>query len=297
MRRVGLLITALLLVAGCGSAQQSAPTPAGGSSASSSDPSSTAAASPTPQTFGRYVALGDSYSAAPGNPKTEQDDKCLRSDHDYPHLLAARLGVTKLVDVTCTGAATKDLTGRQYAWVPPQFDALTADTDLVTIGIGGNDLKLVNAIGSCFAIGGGSAGGPCLSSVAADAPKQLPSVGRALVTALGEIHRQAPQAKILLVGYPQMLPTSGTCPAVPLAASDYRYLATLLHGLDEQLESAAQKGGATFVDVEKVTAGHDVCAKVPWINGAQDAPDAIAIHPFPAEQKAVAATLSRLLGR
>lgn len=292
-RTVLVVVIGLLLVAGCGSSPSTQPTPSTHSTPAT-QPTQRSSSAPT---FGTYVALGDSYSAAPGNPTTEQDDKCLRSDHDYPHLLAARLGVSRLVDVTCTGAATKDLTGRQYAGVSPQFDALTADTDLVTIGIGGNDLQLVNALASCFALAGGSSGGPCLSGVAADAPAKLPDVGRALVTALGEIHAQAPRARILLVGYPQMLPSSGTCPAVPLAASDYRYLASLLHRLNEQLASAAEQTGATYVDVEKVTAGHDVCAKDPWINGAEDAPDAIAIHPFPAEQTAVASAITHLLGR
>ena len=71
MRRA-VLAMVLLAVAGCGTAVktsgESGPTLGGG-----------------------YVALGDSYTAAPGVPTTDQS-LCQQSDHDYPHLLAAQVG-------------------------------------------------------------------------------------------------------------------------------------------------------------------------------------------------------------
>lgn len=47
-----------------------------------------------------------------------------------------------LVDVSCGGATTAHILG---AWseLAPQIDAVTSDTKLVTVTIGGNDLNYV----------------------------------------------------------------------------------------------------------------------------------------------------------
>jgi hypothetical protein len=63
-----------------------------------------------------------------------------------------------LTDVTCGGATTAHILG---AWneLPPQVDALTSDTALVTITIGGNDIGYIGGLiaGSCGAGGATSA--------------------------------------------------------------------------------------------------------------------------------------------
>ncbi len=86
-----------------------------------------------------YAALGDSYSAASGVlPVDLTSPLCLRSTANYPHVIAARTAA-RLTDVTCGAAQTKDFTEAQYPGVAPQADAVTADTDLVTLTIGGNE--------------------------------------------------------------------------------------------------------------------------------------------------------------
>ena len=63
---------------------------------------------PPPQS---YVALGDSYTAGPLIPLQETDPLgCLRSDHNYPHLVAAALSVSDFRDPSCSGAETDDMT-------------------------------------------------------------------------------------------------------------------------------------------------------------------------------------------
>ena len=88
----------------------------------------------------RYVALGDSYSAASGvlPPDPTAPPQCLRSTRNYPHVIAARVDV-RLRDVTCGAAETGDYFEEQYDGVAPQLDALTRRTRLVTMTIGGND--------------------------------------------------------------------------------------------------------------------------------------------------------------
>ena len=67
----------------------------------------TGAASPQEPDVRRYVSLGDSYAAGPLiPPQTSLPVGCLRSDRNYPSLLAATLGAAEHVDVSCSGATT-----------------------------------------------------------------------------------------------------------------------------------------------------------------------------------------------
>ena len=103
----------------------------------------------------RYVALGDSYSAASGvlPPDPSAPPQCLRSLLNYPHVIAGRTGA-QLTDVTCGAAETKDFFASQYPGVAPQLDALTPDTQLVTMTIGGNDSGVfIDTILECGAAG------------------------------------------------------------------------------------------------------------------------------------------------
>jgi lysophospholipase L1-like esterase len=99
----------------------------------------------------RYVGLGDSYSAASGvlPPDPTAHPMCLRSTSNYPHLIAGAIGA-QLTDVTCGGADTGDFFAPQYDGVPAQLDAVTADADLVTMTIGGNDSGVfINSLMRC----------------------------------------------------------------------------------------------------------------------------------------------------
>src|SRR3954471_8140218 len=92
-----------------------------------------------------YVALGDSYTAAPANAVQDNSPPgCYRSDHNYPHLVAPHLHLAAFRDVSCSGAQTKDMTSPQSVSPspnpPPQFRALDGSTRAVTITISGNDI-------------------------------------------------------------------------------------------------------------------------------------------------------------
>jgi lysophospholipase L1-like esterase len=270
----------------------------------------TAGSAPATETAKRatYVALGDSYTAAPGVPQTEQQSGCLRSNGNYPTLLAHQLHM-KFVDVSCVGATTAALTGAQSAdghVLRAQFAALDRHTSLVTLGIGGNDLELFRtAIGTCgqFALDHPK-GSPCRDYYEADGKKNNPlldkvgRIGGRVTKALKEIHRRAPNARVVLVGYPQPVPAHGTCRILPLAAGDYPFARSILSALDAALEKAAAKGRAIYIDMEKASRGHDVCAGADaWVNGVNtDIARALAFHPFAAEQQAVADLIMAKLG-
>src|SRR5262245_24578488 len=80
-----------------------------------------------------YVALGDSYSAGVGAGSYESDSgSCRRSDNAYPKLWANNRSPVSFKFVACSGARTDNV-------LNSQLSALTPDTTLVTITVGGND--------------------------------------------------------------------------------------------------------------------------------------------------------------
>src|SRR5690242_9534331 len=113
----------------------------------------------------RYVALGDSYSAASGvlPPDLTAPPECLRSELNYPKVIARQIAA-QLTDVTCGAAQTSHFFTSQYSNVPPQLDALSSQTQLVTMTIGGNDSNVfIDAIVDCGSAGTLSLGqgSPC----------------------------------------------------------------------------------------------------------------------------------------
>ena len=110
---------------------------------------------------------------------------------------------------------------------------------------------------------------------------------------------RAPQARVVLVGYPQLVPAEGSCPdLLPLAEGDLPFARTVNRGLADALENAAEAAEVEYVDTFALSRGHDICADEPWVNGQVNDPErALAFHPFAAGQEAVADELLRLLAQ
>jgi lysophospholipase L1-like esterase len=245
-----------------------------------------------------YAALGDSYTSGPLIPTQLFDPfGCLRSDHDYPHLAAQALGMS-LHDVSCSGAGTRELSVPQAVQGgpnPPQLDALDPSTRLVTLQIGGNDIGFTDIIRSCIAVV--PLGSPCQDHYTAGGPDQLS--GRIAATAprvaaaLAEIHRRAPDARVLVVGYPAILPEAGVgCwPMLPLAWADVAWLRGKEKELDGMLASVAASGGATYVDTYAPSVGHDACELpgVRWVEPLAPVAAAAPVHPNAIGMQAMAA--------
>ncbi|MEV7774726.1 SGNH/GDSL hydrolase family protein [Kitasatospora sp. NPDC086791] len=269
------------------------------------------AATPAPK---HYVALGDSYAAGAGVPG-QSAGLCLRSDRNYGHLVAAALKAGAYTDVTCSAAKIKAMTQPQYDLFlkvnDPQLDALTPDTDLVTLGIGGNDLGtsdlgIGDVIATCVA---GAVvnplGTPCQDVYnhghwdwsswswqygEDDLADRIDAARPQLADALRRIHAKAPRAKVLLVGYPSVLPADGSSCVLrqPLAPRDVPYLYRTLGALNAMLESTAAANGAVYVDTRTPTAGHDACSDDRWIEGALPGSPAVPFHPNATGEKAMA---------
>src|SRR5438105_2387843 len=165
-----------------------------------------------------YMALGDSYPSGEGNgpydPGTDASffaDGCRRSAVAYPRVLRVR-DTLRVTHVACSRATISSLTTAQFRGQAPQLDALTPRTGLVTVEIGANDTGAVDMLASCLAA---PAACQLLDSTI---EARVAALGAPLTEALREAHRRARQARILVVGYPQILPVAdcidGMC--VPL---------------------------------------------------------------------------------
>lgn len=175
--------------------------------------------------------------------------------------------------------------------------------DVVTIGMGGNDEGLFQQlIRRCPDLRAQDpTGAPCQAAMTAGGGDRLLSIldrtGTRLTKALQQIHAKAPRAKVLVVGYPEIVAPGKVCRQLPLAAGDYAYAAKINRALTDMVRSAARATDSTYVDIFRASRGHDVCAKDPWVNGpVNDQKRAAAFHPFAKEQEAVSGLIVSALG-
>ncbi|MFI5885683.1 SGNH/GDSL hydrolase family protein [Streptomyces sp. NPDC051554] len=167
---------------------------------------------PASEPHAKYVAMGDSFSSGEGNPSFEagsatSTDKCHRSPVAYPRLLNSSLNLGAMAFVACSGAKTSNVLhggSADGAWgESPQIDALSDDTEVVTITIGGNDVGFkafatACTIGSCdFAT---TAYSDIHGKIVNDLPGELADVYAAIDGATSST------ADIYVVGYPQIAP-------------------------------------------------------------------------------------------
>ncbi|WP_372408561.1 SGNH/GDSL hydrolase family protein [Streptomyces luteireticuli] len=257
---------------------------------------------------GPYVALGDSYAAGAGIPAAS-GGLCLRSDHNYGHLLAADLRTSAYRDVTCAGAKVSALSAAQTdAGIPvngPQLDAVSRETGLVTLTVGGNDLGtsdlgFVDAVALCTALAPTNPfGAPCRDHYKDTLGTRLDAAAPRLTQALRTIRERAPHARVLVVGYPSVIPADAKrcLGKLPVTTGDITYLRSVLGELNSMVSRAATAGGATYVDTLGPTEGHDGCSAEPWIESLLPASPTLPLHPNTTGERVMADAVLRTLGR
>lgn len=241
----------------------------------------------------RYVALGDSAVAGAGIDRSPPA-VCRRSDHNYPSLLAKTYDVDEFVDRSCPGATTGDvlngLTRPDGAQAPPQIDAVTSNTDVVTISIGGNDGRFIPTLFlSCYMPPKNSSK-TCRQALER-LPALLPTITTDIVTTLEAIRERAPRALVVLVGYLRLMPDSGACGTVPIAPDDLRVAAMTEGELAAAMRAGAERAGATYVDMRRRSVGHDACqdSDHAWVSALTPAVgDGSLLHPRAVGMRAVA---------
>jgi hypothetical protein len=235
----------------------------------------------------RYVALGDSYSAASGVLPLDltAPPECLRSTRNYPHVIAAATGA-QLTDVTCGAAETGDFFEAQYPGVAPQLDALGPGTQLVTMTIGGNDSNVfIETILACGSLGVLSLGQghPCEDRYGSKFEETIENVTYpSLVRALKAVRVAAPKARVAILGYPWIMPPAQGCfDKMPVAAGDVPYVHGIQATLNDAVRRAAAATGSTYVSMNRVSEGHDACQPlgVRWIEPVLQGTNAVVVHP------------------
>jgi lysophospholipase L1-like esterase len=251
----------------------------------------------------RYVALGDSYSAASGVlPIDLSAPQCLRSTRNYPHVIASATGA-QLKDVTCGAAETSDYFESQYPGVAPQLDAVKNDTQLVTMTIGGNDSGVfINTILSCgsaglLTLGQGS---PCRDRYGSSFEDTINTTTYpALVKSLNAVRAKAPSARVAILGYPWIMPASGGCfDKMPIAQGDVPYVRGIQATLNDAVRRAAAATGTTYVDLDTVSNGHDACQPlgVRWVEPVLQGTNPVIVHPNALGESQMAAQTITVLG-
>lgn len=236
-----------------------------------------------------YVALGDSYTAGPLILPMTDTFTCARSAEDYPALLAGKIHPSVFRDVSCSGSTTSDFSNPQPGQVsgtnPPEYNAITPDTTLVTVGIGGNDVGLVGLAENCINVFPAPIGKSCAAKYTAGGvdvySQKIQAFAPTYGTVIEHIRSLAPNAKIVMVGYPTVIRPGGCFPVQPLLGPDATYIMAKVSELDNAMAAQAAAHGATFVDLRPSSVGHDACA-LPgfrWIEGLVPLSDAFPLHP------------------
>ncbi|MFG3140061.1 SGNH/GDSL hydrolase family protein [Streptomyces sp. NPDC048211] len=260
-----------------------------------------------------WVALGDSYTAgviqAAGDVYEYPRDGCERTDRSYPQVIDRDFGsLIELTNVSCGAATIEDITFRAqepigrnvpgnpdpdypFPPVPPQSEAVSPGTDVITVGVGGNTLGFGEILFKCIELGSGSdgKGTPCKDELAASIPGRLTKVSTQYGQMLAKLHERASDAKILAVGYPTVIPEDASkCgynnqhQFLSITQGDLDWLRQdVLEPLNRTIEKSADApSSTTFVNLYDSSRDHSVCDSRKWVEGVFDGDNRITlVHP------------------
>lgn len=250
----------------------------------------------------RYVSMGSSYAAGPGvGQRDAASGGCGRSLTNYARTVAQEHHLD-LVDVACSGATTENILVRGQHGFPAQIEAVTPDTRLVSVLIGGNDIGYV---GDLFGFSCRSKGkGDCKVSDTAQLEQRFTALPASLDRVIAAVRQRAPQARIVLVGYLPAVPEDAakTCAALPLARDEAQRMRATMTRLTQVFEAAAARNRIELVQASALGAGHDACATDNYITGYRPArvpswDEPVGYHPTQAGMDRVAAEIDRILAK
>ena len=288
MTRAAAALAAALVLASCTSPSASGPAPA---------PETTVLR------VVRYLALGDSYTAGEGLPPFDMSTPaCHRSEMAFPRLV--RVGTTVATSRACSGATTAHVLEReQHPGVGRQVDGVSADTDLVSITVGGNDLGFATVMSECV-----FGRLPC-SRLDDRVEAVLGGLGTRLEAVYRDVTARAPGARLVVVGYPQLIadpdrvevdacatlvgPFSG---GLRIDAGEVRWLREKGDRLAAVVRAAATAVGGAYVDSAAAFAGHEACSPDPWVEGVAVPQVALSFHPNATGHAELARLVSRQAG-
>ena len=215
-----------------------------------------------------YVALGDSYSSGTGTRDYLADGTdCQRSARAYPSLVAASSGYA-LDFRACSGATIPDVVGTQLG-------ALTAGTSYVTISVGGNDAGFAPVLTECAQPGWMSDCDGAIDGAEAVINGRLPA---ALDSLYSQIRSRAPQARVVVVGYPRIFMGEDCNAFTWFSPAEEARLNAVADQANSVLAAAAGRAGFRFANPTSAFTGHAVCDDPEWLNGLSN-PIGESYHP------------------
>lgn len=223
----------------------------------------------------KYIALGDSYAAGQGA-GAYKNDTCYRSANSYSEIAADTKAIKLVTNAACSGKTTQDV-------VNTQLLQLNTTTQLVTITAGGNNLGFGDIVTNCGSSNPDLAAECARASATAAAKIGSGQLASEVAAMIQSVHAAAPNAKIVVTGYPYLFDPFNLNPADPMTPFIVQATA-LADGLNGSIAAAV---GATdteateiqYVGVKDAFAGHGINSEEPWINGAIPDSPADSFHP------------------
>jgi lysophospholipase L1-like esterase/Flp pilus assembly pilin Flp len=276
--------------------------------------------------WGNMVVLGDSYSSGEGGDDygvTGSTPGCHASANAYGPAVAKSLGMSDRLTVTaCTGASLSDLAKRYSDHdQPPQLGTVDDHTSLVTMTLGANDLDWPSVLKQCGELhteatvamstphlpGLPAVFAPapsCASAMRADVGQRISALKPRLDSAYATLKQGAPNARIVVMGYPHPFPSTPTTDvrmafAVVADPADQRWMNSKLDEVNQEIKDAAKANGVEYVDTTNALAGHELTTANTWIfpldrqNWHSISPAQHDFHPTPAGQAAMAKLAER----
>ncbi|WNV83816.1 SGNH/GDSL hydrolase family protein [Umezawaea sp. Da 62-37] len=227
-----------------------------------------------------YAALGDSYAAGVGTGSSSGG--CGRTAFAYPNLWKDAHGPASFQFPACSGATVGEVLERQ-------LPALTPETGLVTLTVGGDDIGFSDVMSTC-ALKSDRDCKQAVDQAGVITRDELP--GR-LSQLFAAVERASPGARTVLLGYPRLF-EPGSCPD-GLSEAKRTAVNAGADLLADVTRSAADRAGVTYVDMRQPFAGHGLCSAESWLGGVAD-PVEDSYHPTKQGQVAYLRALESAVG-
>lgn len=221
-----------------------------------------------------YVALGDSYTSGVGAGNYDPNSgSCDRSANAYPALWANAHSPASYVSVACSGATTSDV-------INSQLSALSSATTLASITIGGNDVGFTTVMETCVL----ESTSACVSAINTAEGKMRNQLPGELDSVLAAIAAHAPNARVVVLGYPDLYDLSKSAGCIGLSTTDRTDLNQAANLLDTQIQAAAGRHGDVYGEVRPDFSGHQICDSVSWLHSVDWLDLTESYHPTAAGQ-------------
>jgi lysophospholipase L1-like esterase len=157
--------------------------------------------------------------------------------------------------VACSGAKTGDVLNNQVS-------ALSSTTTLVSITIGGNDAGFADTMQTCVL----SSESSCLSAVATAKSYATSTLPGQLDAVYAAIKNKAPNAHVVVLGYPHLYQIGGTC-IFGIGDTKRSAINSAADTLDTVIAKEVANAGYTFKDVRSIFSGHEICgSSTQWLH-------------------------------